>query len=106
MGIIDDPISGTIGVMLQHAMESKVGKRVTLVLEMTIAGVLSYFLADGSQLVLGKPWAYSHGWGLLAAGFAMLATFTASPNSKGLTLSLEKDVVEQEKSTPMEEIKK
>ena len=106
MGIVDDPISGILGVFFKRALDSKVMQRATLVLEMVIAGVLAYFFADGSQLVLGKPEAYSHGWGLLAAGISMLGTYSASPNSKGLTLSLQKDLVEQEKSTPMEDIKK
>ena len=106
MGIVDDPISGVLGVFFKRALDSKLMQRFTLVLEMTIAGVLSYFLATGSQLMLGKDQVWAHGCGLVAAGLSMLGTFSASPNSKGLTLSLQKELVEQEKSTPLEEIKK
>lgn len=106
MGLVDDPISGILGVFFKRALDSKIAQRATLVLEMTIAGTISYFLADGAQILLGQPALYSHGWGLVASGISMLGTFTASANSKGLTLSLQKDEVEQEKATPMEEIKK
>lgn len=106
MGLVDDPISGVLGVFFKRALDSKIAQRATLVLEMTIAGVLAYCLADGSQLMLGKDWVWAHGCGLVAAGVSMLGTFYASPNAKGLTLSLQKEMVAQEEATPMEEVKK
>lgn len=106
MGLVDDPISGIIGVFFKRALDSKIMQRATLLLEMAIAGTIAYFLAEGSQLMLGKDWVWAHGCGLVAAGICMLGTFQASPNSKGLTISLQKDLTEQEQATPMEEIKK
>jgi hypothetical protein len=106
MGIIDDPISGVLGAFFKRALDSKIMQRATLVLEMGIAGTLAYFLADGSQLMLGKPELFARGCGLVAAGLCMLGTFQASPNSKGLTISLQKDFTQEENQTPMEAIKK
>jgi len=103
---LPDPITDLVGLFLKRAMESKIGRRAELVLELSIAGTLAYFIADGSQLMLAKDPLWAHGCGLVGAGISMLATFYASPNSKGLTLSLQKQMVEEEKSTPMEEIKK
>lgn len=106
MGLVDDPISGILGVFFKRALDSKIAQRATLILEMSIAGTIVYFLVDGAQIVLGNSALYSHGCGLVAAGVCMLGTFQASPNSRGLTISLQKDLIAEEKSTPMEEIKK
>jgi hypothetical protein len=105
MGIIDDPISGVLSAILGHILDSKVWQRVQLVIELAIAATISYFLAEGAAILAGQPALFAHGLGLTAAGVAMLGTFYASPNAKGLTLALPETAEQAVQQTPQAEVK-
>lgn len=99
MGLIDDPISGIVGLFFKRALDSKIGRRAELLLEMAIAGAISFLLACGLGLMT-LPVAEAIGSGMLAAGIVLLATFQASPNSKGLTIAVRAADAGQENSQP------
>lgn len=100
MGIIDDPISGVLGAFFTRAIESKVWNRLELMLELAIAATVSGFAAAGAALLAQQPVAWSVGAGLLAAAVAMFATFQASPNSKGLVISVQQKVAQDKIADP------
>lgn len=97
---LPDPITGIIGLLLKRAMESKVGRRVELLLEMGIAGSIAALAACGLALLSQKPVSWAIGCGMVACAVALFATFQTSPNSKGLVISLPQQVAEQKLETP------
>lgn len=106
MGLIDDPISGIIGLFMKRALEAKIGQRITLLLEMSIASSIAALGACGLALLAHQAVAWSIGAGMVAAAIALLATFQASPNSKGLIISLPQATSEEKLDTPMTTISK
>jgi len=86
MGLVDDPISGVMGVLFKRALDSKIWMRLQLLLELGIASTISFFGATGSMLLARQPAAMAIGAGMVMMTVAMLGTFAASPNSKGLTI--------------------
>lgn len=106
MGIIDDPISGVIGLFFKRALESKIGRRAELILEMAIASLIAGCGACGASLLAGEPVAWSIGAGLVAVAVAVLATFQASPNSKGLVISIQQQVSSAKIEEPMTTIER
>ena len=105
MGLVDDPISGVLSAFFQHAAESKVLKYAILVLEMGIAASIAFLSIAGGSLMANQAIAWSMGAGMVAAAIAMLATFGASPNAKGLVIAVQKDITQQESNTPITTIK-
>lgn len=99
MGLIDDPISGIIGKFLQHAIESRIWKRLELCLEIFLAGVFSFDFGCGTMLVSHQQVAFSIGCGMCSSAVAMILTFYLSPNAKGLTLALPEDVADAAENT-------
>ncbi len=100
MGLIDDPISGLVGAFLKRAMDAKIWRRAELFIELSIATSISFLAVTGAALLAGQPVALALGAGMLAAAVAQLATFQASKNSAGLTISVQKLAVENEIQTP------
>lgn len=104
MGLIDDPISGVLGVFMKKAMDSKIMQYAVLCLEMQIASTIAGLAACGGALMLKQPVSWSMGCGMVAAALAMLATFGKSPRSKGLVISLPEETVDDMNKTPMDTI--
>lgn len=100
MGIIDDPISGVLSAFFTRALESKIWNRLELMLELLIAAVISGLAATGTALLAQQPIAWSIGAGLLASAVALFATFQASPNSKGLVISVQQKVAAEKLNDP------
>lgn len=100
MSLFSDPISGLFGVFFKKALDSKVMQYVVLLLEMGIAGTLAFLAFAGGALVARQPVAWSVGTGMVAAAIAMLATFQASPNSKGLVISFPSKLADERIDTP------
>jgi hypothetical protein len=101
MGLIDDPISGLIGVFFKRALDSKIAQRATLLLEMGISTTLTGAFATGGALLAHQAIAWSIGLGLVGAAVAGLATFQASPNSKGLTIAVRHGLASEKMETPI-----
>ena len=97
---LPDPITGLVGLFLKRAMESKIGRRAELLLEMAIAGQIAFLAACGIALLSRASVSWAIGCGMTACAVALLATFQASPNSKGLVISLPQQVAEQKLETP------
>lgn len=95
MSLFPDPVSDLIGVFFKRALDSKIMQYVTLVLEMGIAASIAMLAAAGVPLALGKPGLVSLGIGMIAAAVALLATFQASKNSRGLIISLPSAAAEE-----------
>jgi hypothetical protein len=100
MGIVDDPISGLVGVFIKKAMDTKIWRRVELGIEMLIATSISFLAVTGLALLSSQPVPLAIGAGMAAAAVAQLATFQTSKNSTGLTISIQKAAVEQEVAEP------
>lgn len=81
-------------------MDSKIFQYAVLLLEMFVAWIIAAPLACGVALMAKQPVAWSIGAGLVMGGVALLATFQASPNSKGLIISLPQQAAEQKLDTP------
>ncbi len=77
-----------------------IGNRAELILEMAIAGQISGLAASGVALMSRQPTAWSIGAGMVAMAVALLATFQASPNSKGLVISIQQQAADQKIDTP------
>lgn len=106
MAILSDPISGVLSAFFNRALESKIGQRVTLLLEMGVAGIIAFLASCGIALLSNQPIAWSVGCGMVATAVALLATFQASPNSKGLIISLPQQAASKEIDTPMTTIER
>lgn len=100
MGLIDDPISGVLGTFLQHALESKVWKRAELMLELGIASTIVFLFTTGSTLLAKQPVSLAIGAGMVMAAVALLTTFAASPNAKGLTIAVTAKAAAEKLDTP------
>jgi hypothetical protein len=92
---LPDPISDLLGVFFKRALDSKIAKRAELLLEMGIASAIAGLGATGAALMANMPTAWSIGAGMTASAVALLATFSASSNSKGLLISLQDQVPEK-----------
>lgn len=106
MSILSDPISGVLTAFFNRALESKIGQRVELLLEMGIASSIAFMAACGVALLTKQSVAWSVGCGMVAAAVALLATFQASPNSKGLVISLPQQAASKELDTPITTIER
>jgi hypothetical protein len=100
MGLIDDPVSGVLGVFFKKALDSKIAQRLTLLLEMGIATSITFAFVFGGGLIARQSIAWSLGLGLVSSALAALTTFQASPNSKGLTISIRKSIASESLDTP------
>jgi hypothetical protein len=100
MGLVDDPISGLLGVFFKRALDSKIMQYGVLVLELVIAGTITFLATTGGALMAQSSVAWAIGAGMVATAIVMLATFQSSPNSKGLTISIQQKVVEEKLDTP------
>jgi len=100
MGLVDDPISGIIGAIFQHEATKLLAKRLTLILEMVIAGLIAFLTARGLAIISGQPSLLAEGAGDVTAAVAIFATFQASANSKGLIISVTSKVAEQKIDDP------
>ena len=92
MSLLPDPITDVIGLFLKHAAESRLARRLELLLEMAIASVIAGPGAMGAALMGNMGWQFSIGAGLVALAIAVLCTFQASGNSKGLCISLQNQI--------------
>lgn len=84
MSIISDPISGVLGAIFKHAVDSKIMQYAKLAFEMAISGYVSYLIVAGAAWAGGAVELVGRGAGMVAAGCMMAATFVRSKNSKGL----------------------
>jgi hypothetical protein len=100
MGLIDDPISGVLGAFFQRAIESKIWRRLELILELVIASTICFLITTGTTLLSKQPIPLAIGAGMVVAGVAMLTTFAASPNSKGLTIAVTAKAAAEKLDTP------
>lgn len=100
MGLIDDPISGVLGAFFQRAIESKVWKRLELVLELAIASIIVFLFTTGTALLAKQPVALAMGAGMVMSSVALLTTFAASPNAKGLTIAVTARAAAEKLDTP------
>lgn len=100
MGIIDDPISGTIGTLLTHGLEKTLLKRASLAFELGLAATISFLVVAGGALLATAPPLQAVGAGMASAGIAMFATFQASPNAKGLTISVDQKTANEKLNNP------
>jgi len=89
MSVLPDPITDLLGLWLKRSLDSRLARYCTLVLEMGIAAAIASAVACGSALMAQASVSWAIGAGLVAMGVALLATFQASPNSKGLVISLQ-----------------
>lgn len=96
-----DPVSDVLGLFLKKAMDSKIFQYTVLVLEMGIASTIAGLTACGASLLAKQPVAWSIGAGMAGAAIALLATFTASPSSKGLMIRLPEQTSANELDTSM-----
>jgi hypothetical protein len=103
---LPDPVSDLLGVFFKRALDSQIAKRATLLLEMSIAGAIAFLLACGAALVAQQHVAWAVGAGMVSAGVALLATFQASPNSKGLCIALRQQIAQAETETNVVTIKR
>jgi hypothetical protein len=92
VSLLPDPITDVIGLFMKHAAESRLARRLELLLEMGIAAAIAGAGAAGASLMGKMGWQFSIGAGLVAVAIALLATFQASQNSKGLVISLQDDI--------------
>lgn len=100
MSFLPDPITDVIGLFFKKALDSKIMQFATLLLEMAIAGSIGYLVARGVAIMAGQPALIADGTADLAAGICLFATFQASPNSKGLTISVQSRVAAEKLDTP------
>jgi hypothetical protein len=106
VSFFSDPISGLFGVFFKRAMDSKIFQYAVLVLELAIAGMIAGLAACGIALMTQKSVAWAIGAGMAASAVALVATFQASPNSKGLVISLQQKVAAERLDTPMTTIER
>jgi hypothetical protein len=106
MSLFPDPITDLIGLFLKRAIDSRISKRAELLLEMSIAGGIAFLAACGIALLAQHAVAWAVGCGMAAAAVALFATFQASPNAKGLVISLPQQVAEKKLDTPMTTIER
>lgn len=93
---LPDPITGLVGLFLKRALDSRLMQYAVLLLEMGIAAAIAGCVATGAALMAQSSLAWAAGAGLVAIGIALLATFQASPNSKGLVISMQQQAAEKE----------
>lgn len=106
MSILPDPITDVIGLSFEHKLIQKVQQRLELLLEMAIVSAIAGLAACGASLLAKQPVAWSIGAGMAAAAVALLATFQASANSKGLVISIQQQVASEKLDTPMTTIER
>lgn len=106
MSLLPDPITDVIGLFFQRALNTKLMQYGTLLLELAIAGLIAGLAACGISLMTQNSVAWAVGAGMAAAAVALLGTFQASPNSKGLVISLQQKVAAEKIDTPMTTIRR
>ena len=92
MSLLPDPITDVVGLFFKRAAESRLARRIELLLEMGIAAAVAGPGACGASLMGTMGWQFSIGAGLVAVSISLLATFQASQNSKGLVISLQDEI--------------
>lgn len=102
MALLSDPVSGTIGTILQHGLEKTLLSRLILVLEMSIAATTSFLVTCGGFLLTSAPEAgmKALGAGMVAAGVSIFATVQVSGNAKGLTIAFSQKVAAEKLANP------
>ena len=83
-----DLVGGPLKVLLEKSIASKIGMRLALTYEVTLAATISFFLSCGPVLAAGRPTAQAIGVGMFVAGLAMAGTFRLSDNARGLKISV------------------
>lgn len=106
MSLLPDPISDLLGLWLKRSLDSRIARYCTLTLEMGIAASIAGLAACGIALMSQSSVAWAVGAGMTAAAVALLATFQASPNSKGLVISLQQQAAVEKLKTPMTTIER
>jgi hypothetical protein len=106
VSFLPDPITDVIGLFFKRALDSKLMQYATLVLELAIAATITGLGACGIALMTQKSVAWAIGAGMTAAALAILATFQASPQSKGLVISLQQNIAAERIDTPMTTIER
>lgn len=83
-----DVIGGPLKVLLERSIASKIGLRLALTYELTLAATISFLLSCGGALAVARPALQAVGLGMFVAGLAMAGTFRISDNARGLKISL------------------
>ena len=92
MSLLPDPVADIVEIFFKRAAQTKFVQYATLILELSIAGTISFLGGCGLSLVCGRSVPLSIGSGMLFSALALLATFGKSANSKGLIISIPDDI--------------
>lgn len=106
MGLVDDPLSGLVGVFFKRALDSKLLTYFRLAFELTLAASISFLVTCGAGLGAGMPAARAIGAGMFLAGISMFATFQVSDNAKGLKIAVTQKAADGKLDNPITTIER
>lgn len=106
MGLVDDPISGTIGTLLQHGLEKNLFKLVRLTYACGLAAGVAFLVVAGGGLAALQPTAQAIGLGMVAAGVAIFATYKVSDDAKDIKIAVLDKVAQEVENNPTTEVKR
>ncbi len=104
MSIFSDPISGTLGVILGHILQSRIWRMMRLGYAMGLAATIAFLIVGGGTLAAGVHVPIAIGSGMVSAGIAMIATYAKSPDAKDLPIALPQTVLDEEKAIPTSKV--
>jgi hypothetical protein len=94
MGIIDDPISGTIGALLTHGLEKSLMGYFRLAYALGLSATICFLVVAGGTLATTQKPLIAIGSGMVVAGLAMLRTFQVSKDAKEINIAIVNEVAQ------------
>jgi len=94
MGLVDDPISGVLGVLLKRAQDSQWWKWLQLFFSIGCSVLVVFPGVWGIGLISGMPSSIALGYALLATSVSVLTILTHDPRGRVLMLAIPKNVVQ------------
>ena len=103
---LPDPLSDILGVFFKKAVDSKIGRRVDLLIELFVSGTASFCIICGAVAAATHSWFYGVVNGLWISGGCVIVTFRKSKNSEGLIIATPTDEKAKEAIQDAEVLKK
>jgi hypothetical protein len=94
MGLIDDPISGTLGTLLTHGLEKSLMVYFRLTYALALSAAICFLVVAGGMLATTQKPLIAVGAGMVVAGVAMLRTYQVSKDARDINIAIVKEVAQ------------
>lgn len=92
--LIIDPLGAVVSLFEVFKKSKRARAWASLLFSMAFSGLIGFLGGMGAALVAGEGFLFSLGSGLLVAAGSLLSLFLASPLTRGMMISVPKQVVE------------